>query len=109
MILFIDDEKFNYEFISMCINNKYISDKIIYSKYLEESHFNINWDLVFIDQNNDRSSKYGEEAREILLRHRIDLIDKVFVISASDYFIDNFKPKFSISEFLKNYYKINKE
>ena len=95
MILIIDDQKINLLLWNLLLKK----ENIVYAEKLENKHLEINWDFVFIDKNGDED---GLAVMDRLLLVNPRLASKIFIISESDYPLNNFIHKSNLINFIKN-------
>ena len=95
MILIIDDQNINLVLWNFLLKK----DNIVFAQRLETKHLGINWDFVFIDRNGDED---GLVVMDRLLLANPRLAGKIFIISESDYALNNFIHKSNLIDFIKN-------
>jgi len=95
MILIIDDQNINLVLWNFLLKK----DNIVFAQRLETKHLGINWDFVFIDKNGDED---GLAVMDRLLLANPRLAGKIFIISESDYALNNFIHKSNLIDFIKN-------
>lgn len=94
MILIIDDQKINLLVWDLLLKK----ENIVYAQKLDDKHLRINWDFVFIDKNGDED---GLEVMDRLLLANPRLAGKIFIISESDYLLNNFIHKSNLIDYIK--------
>ena len=95
MILIIDDQKINLLVWDFLLKK----ENIVYAERLENKHLGIIWDFVFIDKNGDED---GLQVMDRLLLANPRLAGKIFIISESDYALNNFIHKSNLIDYIKN-------
>lgn len=95
MILIIDDQRINLLLWNLLLKK----ENIVYAERLDNKHLGINWDFVFIDKNGDED---GLAVMDRLLLANPRLAGKIFIISESDYVLNNFIHKSKLIDFIKN-------
>lgn len=95
MILIIDDQNINLVLWNFLLKK----DNIVFAQRLETKHLGINWDFIFIDKNGDED---GLVVMDRLLLANPRLAGKIFIISESDYALNNFIHKSNLIDFIKN-------
>ena len=94
MILIIDDQKINLLVWDFLLKK----ENIVYAQKLDNKHLGINWDFVFIDKNGDED---GLAVMDRLLLANPRLAGKIFIISESDYPLNNFIHKSNLIDYIK--------
>ncbi len=95
MILIIDDQRINLVLWNYLLKR----DNIVYAERLEIKHLATNWDFVFIDKNGEQD---GLAVMDKLLLANPKLAGKIFIISESEYLLENFIHKSNLIDYIKN-------